>query len=34
MQVRLHQNGVENLALDVVRAAGRKAAPTAEGQTA
>jgi hypothetical protein len=34
MQVRLHPNGVENLALDVVRAAGRKAAPTAEGQTA
>jgi hypothetical protein len=30
MQVRLHPNGVENLALDVVRAAGRKAAPTAE----
>jgi len=34
MQVRLHPNGVENLALDVVRAAGRKTAPTAEGQTA
>jgi len=30
MQVRLHPNGVENLALDVVRAAGRKAAPAAE----
>lgn len=34
MQVRLHPNGVENLALDVVRAAGRKTAPSAEGQTA
>jgi len=30
MQVRLHPNGVENLALDVVRAAGRKAATVAE----
>src|SRR6218665_1990198 len=34
MQVRLHPNGSGNLALDGVRAAGRKAAPTAEGQTA
>ncbi len=34
MQERLHPNGIENLALDVVRAAGRKSAPTAEGQTA